>query len=315
MNSSIPDLARGPWWGTRWLLLGLALCCASVYAQPPLPDRAHQARAPAGPQDLIAKPWNVTRLSDGQPDVRGYWAPAKQGTYSLTDPSNGGAPEVIRFHQLRAQGKLTPRWPSRVIDPADGQFPYRPWARAKQRLVEAHILHPDRQEYVDPMARCLPDGVIRDPLWTGFELEQFPGYVVFLFDQVHTFRVIPLDGQPHAPDTVKLWMSDSRGHWEGHTLVVDVTNTNGKARLDNIGDFISADAHITERITFVDHDTISYEWHVDDPRVYTRPWTLWAKFDRVHQNDPGYEQWEEACHEYEHNAESLLSAEEKARAR
>jgi len=280
-----------------------------------LPDRASQPKPPAGPQDLVAKPWTPSVLADGQPDVQGFFGPAKQGTYSLTDPSNGGEGEVIRFHQLRAEGKLPPQWPSRIIDPPDGQFPYQPWARAKQQYTEAHILKPVRQEFVDPMARCLPDGVIRDPIWTGFQIEQFPGQLVMLFDQVHTYRVIPLGEQPHAPDNIKLWMSDSRGHWEGHTLVVDVTNTNGKARLDNIGDFISPNAHITERLEFIDHDTISYEWQVNDPSVFTRPWTLWAKFNRVHAGDASYEQWEEPCHENERNAESLLSPQEKARAR
>jgi hypothetical protein len=294
--------------GVLMLLLAPALAQGGGGAAPP-------DKPPAGPQDLVAKPWAPKILSDGQPDVQGFWGPDKQGTYSMTDPSNGGEGEVINFAKLRAQGKEPPRWPSRIIDPADGQFPYQPWARAKQKTIEAHILKPVKQEYVDPMARCFPDGVIRDPLWTGFQIQQFPGFVVILFDQVRTYRIIPLDGRPHAPDNVKLWMSDSRGHWEGTTLVVDVANTNGKARLDNIGDFISPDAHITERLHFIDGDTISYEWHVDDPAVFARPWTLWAKFNRAHKDDATYEQWEQSCHEYEQNAESLLSPKEKARAR
>jgi hypothetical protein len=88
--------------------------------------------------------------------------------------------------------------------------------------------------------------------------------------------------------------------------VVDVTNNNSKGRFDNIGNFASENVHITERLTFVDRNTISYEWRIEDPTVFTRPWTLWAKFNRVHKDEADWEQWEQACHEGEHNAESLL---------
>jgi hypothetical protein len=248
------------------------------------------------------------KLADGQPDVQGYWAPVKQGTYSLSHPSNGGTAEVLRNRELEEQGKPVPTFPSRIIDPKDGEIPYQPWARAKQKATEANIDHPTQQGHLDPQGRCFPDGVIRDPLWTGFEIQQFPGYVVIIFDQNHTWRIIPLDGRPHAPAPIKLWMSDSRGHWEGNTLVVDVANSNSKSRLDNIGDFASDKVHIVERFTF-SKDGIDWQATLDDPSVYTQPWTMQAKYRRDHAGEADYEQWEQACHEGERNAEeSLLPA-------
>ncbi len=289
---------------TAGAALLLALLPAAAPGQNFLPTQ--DRTPPSGPKDLPVTAWTPAKLADGQPDVQGFWEPDKQGTYSLTDPSNGGEGEVIRFRELSDAGKPVPKWPSRIIDPPDGQIPYQPWARERQRYIEANILNPTEQQFVDPMARCFPDGPVRNPLWTGFQIQQFPGYVVITFDQNHTYRVIPLDGRPHVPANIKLWMADSRGHWEGKTLVIDVANSNSKSRFDNIGDFASDSVHVTERLTFVDPNTISYEWRIEDPGVFTRPWTVWAKFNRAHKNESDWEQWEQACHEGEHNAESLI---------
>jgi hypothetical protein len=280
------------------------LACAAAW---PLAAAAQTAPASAAATPA-AQPWTLSKLPDGQPDVRGFWGPKKQGTYSLTHPSNGGEGEVIRDHELKLAGKPIPTWPSRIVDPADGEIPYQPWARAKQQHIEANIDHPTKQEHLDPQERCFPDGPVRAPIWTGFQIQQYPGYVVIIHDQNHTYRVIPLDGRPHPPRAIKLWMSDSRGHWEGNTLVVDVTNSNSKGRLDNIGDFASDQVHITERFTFDEPGVINYRATFVDPTVYTRPWTLYVKYVRTHGDDPTWEQWEQACQEGEKNSlASLLS--------
>ncbi|HVY34446.1 MAG TPA: hypothetical protein VG960_08485 [Caulobacteraceae bacterium] len=260
------------------------------------------AQTPAAPAA-----WSPPALPDGQPDVRGFYGPQKQGTFSLTHPSNGGVGEVLHNRALEKAGKPIPVWPSRIVDPADGEIPYQPWARAKQKYIEANIDHPTKQEHLDPQERCFPDGPVRAPLWTGFEIQQYPGYVVIIQDQNHTFRVIPLDGRPHPSQAVKLWMGNSRGHWEGNTLVVDIQNENSKGRLDNIGDFSSDKVHIVERYTFNDATSFDYRATFDDPSVYTRPWTLYAKYKRQHLDEPDYEPWEQACQEGEKNSsESLL---------
>ncbi len=85
-------------------------------------------------------------------------------------------------------------------------------------------------------------------MWHGYEIRQYPGYVVFLFDSGN--RVIHLDGKPHLPDNIKLWNGDSRGRWEGNTLVVDVANNNSKWRFGRTGEFVSENAHVEERFIF-----------------------------------------------------------------
>ena len=121
------------------------------------------------------------------------------------------------------------------------------------------------------------------------------------------FRIIPLDGRPHVGENLKLWMGDSRGHWEGTTLVVDVTNNNSKGRLSRAGDFASDKVHVTERFQFLDQNRVKYSAVFDDPTVYTRPWTFGFDLKRGNfggegnpTSDPNYEQWEEACHEGMH---------------
>ncbi len=235
------------------------------------------------------------------PNIEGYWNPEIGGTYSITNPSRGNV------GLQRELGHPLPAHTSRVIDPPDGQIPYQPWARIKQQYIEANIENPVKPEFIDTQARCLPGGPIRATFWHTVHILQYPGYVVFEYEGSHLFRIVPLDGRPHADVNLKLWMGDARGHWEGNTLVVDVTNYSGKSRLSNVGDFTSDKAHIVERYTFADNSTLEYQATIEDPSVYTRPWTLASAFHRGHTKERGYEQWEEACHEGERNvADSIV---------
>ena len=243
-----------------------------------------------------AKAWPPQQLADGQPDVQGIWAAANGGSTSLTNPISGGED----FDQ-RATG-TTVRRPSRIIDPPDGQLPYQPWAAARQKQQAYDYDHATKPEHIDTQHRCLLSGVPR--LYTivpAFKIIQTPGSVVFVWDEYHAYRVIPLDGRPHIAPDVKLWMGDGRGHWEGNTLVVDTTNVRG-ARLTYIGDFHSENAHIAERFTFVDADTMNYEARVDDPTVFTRPWTMRV----VEKRRPDQEVWESACWEGNVNPDVFL---------
>jgi hypothetical protein len=210
--------------------------------------------------------------------------------------------------------------PSRLIDPPDHQVPYQPWARIRQQYLAANADNPVKEEFVDPQARCLPGGPVRAAFWHDLQILQYPGYVIFEYEGNHVFRIIPLDGRPHPGQDIKLWMGDSRGHWEGNTLVVDVTNNNSKGRLSHQGDFADDHLHLTERYTFVDAKNLHYEAVFDDPTVYTQAWTIATDFvSGIFPNGlpkppgskpgifmdtpPGYEQWEEACHEGEHDAD------------
>jgi hypothetical protein len=248
----------------------------------------------------------AAKTADGQPDVQGFWAAEVGGTYSLVNPRRGGG--RLREQLLEREGKKAPTKQSRISDPADGQIPYQPWARARQQEIQANIDRPVKQEYIDPQARCLPDGPIRSVFWSAYQILQFPGYVVFVYEQNHPYRIIPLDGRSHPSQDVKLWMGDSRGHWEGNTLVVDVANNNSKSRLDNEGDFASDKLHIVERYTFIDAKTMEYQATLEDPSVYTRPWTIQARMLRTHLKAADYEQWEDACHEGEKNADASLQS-------
>jgi hypothetical protein len=248
------------------------------------------------------KAWTPPRTSDGHPDLQGFWTAEVGGTYDLTDPRGG----EIRVEEVAREANGFVRQPnrSRIVDPPDGKIPYQPWAAAKHADLRAHADNPSKPEHIDTQNRCLPDGPMRDLLHGGFRILQAPGYVIFLGEENYGYRAVPLDGRPHLGSDVKLWMGDSRGRWDGDTLVIDVTNLNGKPRLDMIGNFYGEDAHFVERLKLVGPDTFDYQATVEAPSVYTRPWTVAARFKRAHADD--YEILEDACHEGEQSADKML---------
>ena len=140
---------------------------------------------------------------------------------------------------------------------------------------------------------------------TQIEIRQNASSVVILFERAHTYRIVSTDDRAPAVDSpVKLWQGDSRGKWEGNTLVVDVRNQNGRAWLDQAGHFYTAAAHMVERLTLIDPDTIHYQVTIDDPDVFTKPWTMAFPLRRNRQ--PGFALLEEACHEGERSTDRLL---------
>ena len=241
-------------------------------------------------------------LAQSQPvDLQGYWTAEVGGTYDLTDP-RGGEIRVEEVNQA-AKGVVQPN-PSRIVDPPDGKIPYQPWAQAKHTDLQANADNPTKPEHIDTQNRCLPDGPLRDLLHGMFRIVQAPGYVIFMGEENYGYRSIPLDGRPHPGKDVKLWMGDSRGHWEGNTLVIEVANLNGKPRLDMVANFYGETARFVERLTLAGPDTLAYEVTVEDSSVYTRPWKLAAHFKRAHPND--YEIYEDGCHEGEQSADKML---------
>jgi hypothetical protein len=242
------------------------------------------------------KTWNPPRTADGQPDVQGFWA--NQGrrlsTYNVEE-----AADQIHVQISGVQTDAT----SLIVDPADGKIPYQPWARAKRTEVFENHTNITRWEYVDPHTRCFLSGVPRVFYQGTFQILQPPGYVVILQEFNHGSRIIALDGRPHVGSNIKLWMGDSRGRWEGNTLVVDVTNNNDKTWFDLVGDFHSDALRISERYTLVDPDTIKYEATFDDPKVYTRSFKMALSFGRNVRGEQArsYELIEEACYEGERN--------------
>lgn len=241
-------------------------------------------------------------VASAQSNLEGFWTAEVAGTYDLTDP-RGGEIRVEEVAQA-AKGIVRKPNPSRIVDPPDGKIPYQPWAEAKQKYLQASVDNPTKPEHIDTQNRCLPDGALRDLLHGAFRILQIPGYVVFLGEENYGYRIVPLDGRPHIGKDLKLWMGDPRGHWEGNTLVIDVTNSNGAPRLDMVANFYGDSVHFVERLTPIGPDEFDYQVSVEDPHVYTRPWKLAARFKRVHPND--YEFYEDACHEGEHSADKML---------
>jgi hypothetical protein len=136
-------------------------------------------------------------------------------------------------------------------------------------------------------------------------IHQGPGSVILTLDWSHYFRVIPTDGRAGSGSTAKRWMGESRGRWEGDTLVVEVTNLNGKMWLDSVGNFFSKNVRLVERWRMVEMNTLEYEVTFDDPTVYTKPWKMVIPIRRnepAPSSDPhAREFWEHACHEGNHD--------------
>ena len=214
--------------------------------------------------------WTGKRLADGQPDVSGDWSNTIANHNNTTDPQGGipGDP-----HAKPPKSSREDRAPSRVTDPVDGQLPYLPWARAKQIELAKGFFEGLKPEYIEPLARCAPDGIPKSFYWHGYEIRQYPGYVVFLFNSGS--RIIYLNDPKHLPDSIKLWQGDSRGHWEGNTLVVDVSNLNSKARFGRTAEFTTDAVHVVERFVF-DNDNRRYNYIATftDPAAFSRPFTV-----------------------------------------
>jgi hypothetical protein len=195
---------------------------------------------------------------------------------------------------------------SLVVDPPDGRIPSsvplspdREKARAARAAANNRFNAGLPQNYVDMSlpVRCIIRTDLVPYLPTiynnDFQIFQSPGYVVIAPEMIHSARVIPLDGRPHINKNLKQWLGDSRGHWEGNTLVVETTNF----RSDDGAVYQNADAEtfrITERFSRVDAKTINYEFRVEDPKTWTKPWTAVIPWTKI---DPEEQMYEYACHE------------------
>lgn len=246
-----------------------------------------QASTPAA-----AQVWDGPRTPDGQPDVQGIWTGAPDGaSHSLEE----GCCEPAHVRMQRRTPDRIGLQEQLIVEPADGRIPYQPWAAAKRQenLVTLHT--PTKLEHIDTEDRCLLLGAPRSNYRGDLQIRQIAGYVVILYEWAHAYRIIPIDGRPHVAEDIKLHNGDSRGHWEGNTLVVDVTNFNDKVWLDSHGSFYSEALHVVERWTFVEANKVEYEATIEDPDVFTRPWKIRFSLDRNTQES--YEFFEEACHE------------------
>jgi hypothetical protein len=260
------------------------------------------------PLPKSAQPWKPVYLSNGEPNWSGYWRATPGGdTYDLT--GNKSRPDYL----LQGDG-VKKAGVHRISGTPDGNFPYQPWAAAKQHDIASHVDDPIKPEHIDTQAHCLLEGPVRVLIHSGFEIIQQPGYVVFITEENDEQVIIPTDGRPHVGQDIKLWQGDRRGHWEGNTLVVDITNAKAKSRLDMSADFYSPSAHFVERFTRVSDNTINYQATVTDPAVYTQPFVIKAQFKQLHKNEPHYESWEDDCHEGERSADRMVIPQDQLKA-
>ncbi|OFW00343.1 MAG: hypothetical protein A3I61_07070 [Acidobacteria bacterium RIFCSPLOWO2_02_FULL_68_18] len=230
------------------------------------------------------KTFTPPKTADGVPDMQGYWERA----YMSQD---------IEEHEADAMN--TQKGPSIVVDTLDRKVPYQPWAAEFKKTIVAR--------YISPLAACLSPGVPRFVIAPGtHEIIQSPGYVFDLIEFAHSYRVVPTTSKPYVGGGIRLYNGDSRGRWEGHTLVVDVRNSNGLTWIDNAGNFYSDTLHVVERYTMMGADAIHYQASIEDPKVYTRPWTMVSALLRNKQ--PGFELFEQACHEGNRSIEGGESA-------
>ena len=244
-------------------------------------------------------PFSPPRLADGRPDLQGRW---------------GGSSSGDDIEETEQVDPTTPPWESYVSNPANGRIPYQPWAmaeRIKHRAGLARGVTGESGErlYADPQTFCLKS--VPRYAQRGYELVQTPGYVVMMLNWGHYHRRIPLDNRARPGADAKFWMGVPRGRWEGDTLVVESTNFNGKLWLDSVGNFVSENVRVVERLRLVEANTMDYEVTIDDPDVFTQPWTLSYRLRRAGAGGGGgggggaaavrdpyaSESWEHACHE------------------
>lgn len=287
------------------------------------------------------KNWTPPRTPDGRPDLQGVWTNATitpferpgelSGKQVLSDreaaaleeqaaqgrvdgpPQAGDPGSYNQFWFDRGTKVVGTKRTSLVVDPPDGRVPpLTPAAQQMQQEARAYArLHPaDGPEDRSLAERCILWGTAGPPMVPGpynnnYQIVQGAGYVVILVEMIHDARIIPTDGSPHLPKNIRQWMGDSRGHWEGSTLVVDTTNFTGKTRYRGSDENL----HLVERFTRVDANTINYEFTVDDPTAFAKPWAVQIPMTR---SDGGL--FEYACHEGNYAMTDILAgarAEEK----
>ena len=210
------------------------------------------------------------------------------------------------------------RQTSLVVDPPDGRIPpMTPEGERRTAAIPAGRYYDNDgrgtfggPEDLSVYDRCITRGVVGSMMPVGYnagnQIVQAPGWVALRNEMIHETRIIPLDRRPHLSPALRGYMGDSRGRWQGDTLVVDTTNFNGLTGVGANGRAIyTSDAlHLVERFSRLDEDTLLYEVTIDDPRTWSRSWTMAFPLKR----DPGYGMFEYACHEGNYGLRNVLSA-------
>ena len=307
----------------------------------PTPPTAGQALSPAAKPAKEAKSWTPPRTPDGAPDLEGVWTNntatplqrpknlAGKEFYTQAElegqvkgekdrlakneeegrPTEPGTAEDVHYDFSeygldRGQSKLVWNQRTSIIVGPDGRIPPLT-PEARQRLAERRAKEKghefDGPESRPLGARCLARANVGPPLLptaynSNLQIVQGTGYVVIETEEIHDARLIPTDGRRHVPSTIRQWMGDSVGHWEGNTLVVDTTN------FTDLNPFEGAqNLHVVERLTRVDNETILYQFTVEDPGMWTKPWSGEVPISKIQG-----QLYEYACHEANYGLANTL---------
>ena len=299
---------------------------------------------PATLSTQVADSWRIQRTEWGDPDLQGIWTNATltpiERPESMTGKDVLSAEEAAQFETTSAESRAasdrfilgnvgaynqfwmdsgknvtTDRRTALIIDPPSGRIP---WSLAGQQRLEEDLtkygVGPfDSWEDADTGERCLTDGLPFVPLQgynMNYHILQSPGWVAILNEMFHEYRLIPVDGRNHVNPQIEQWFGDSRGRWEGDTLVVETNH------FADLGHFLwratwraaRPGLHLVERFTRISDDTINYEFTISEPEMFTQPWSALVPMttDQESRGVTAGPMFEYACHEGNYGLLNIL---------
>jgi len=207
--------------------------------------------------DIAAQAGAIPRTPDGRPNLQGIWQVLAPAAFDIQD-------HAPRLGVPAGQG---------VVE--GNEIPYQPWAlkRKQENFATRATADPESKGYLPGVPR-----IMYTPF--PFQIFQTPTHVAMTFEYAQGVRIVYTNGTPHPRGPIEWWMGDSRGKWDGDTLVVDVVHFTDQTWLDRAGNFHSEALHLVERYTMTGADHINYEVTVEDPKVFTRPWKMSMVFYR-----------------------------------
>jgi len=304
---------------------------------------AGDARAQAGDARAQSGDWVSPQTEWGDPDLQGMWPMRYLNGTPLQRPESFGerrllndqeyAERVARLEGLNArydneiasgqigQGHWSEmgepnRFASLIVEPSNGRIPAmtEEGQRQSAMMTSSWSGGPfDGLADFNALDRCitrgLPASMFTFMYNSGIEIRQSPGYVIIRLELVHETRIVPVDGRPALEPAIRQWLGESRGRWEGDTLVIETTNFNAESPMTIVGPGAtpiptSTELRIVERLTRTGEDTIEYEIRVEDPVVLTGTWAAAYPWKR----DPGYQFFEYACHEDNRTIRDFISS-------
>jgi hypothetical protein len=256
---------RGDLLVKRWFVGSkIALAALAIFTLVPMPGAA---------QTSATTTYTPPRTPNGQPDLQGIWQVLNTAAWDIQD-------HAARLGVPAGKG---------VVE--GNEIPYQPSALAKKKE------NFEQRATLDPETKCYLPGVPRITYMPyPFQIIQQADKVAIVYEYVRAIRYIFMNGNPHPPGHIDWYMGDSRGRWEGNTLVVDVIDFNDETWFDRAGNFHSDALHVVERFTPTGPDHLLYEVTIEDPKVFTRPWKMSMPLYRRQERNS--ELLEYQCHAY-----------------